>query len=410
VRHRVRLSLAGLALVLGFASAAAWAHENPRLAAVDYHVATYAQEPARARLAGFDLAILSFWRGFGAARVRGVVDDLRHRHPGMLLGQYTILNEVQGRASRNEAGYDLVEKLDRQGWWLRNAGGDRVQWTSAYGAYEANLTAGAAPDADGMRWPEWKATRDVREVFSQWPSLDFVFVDNVFERPRVRAVWRAGGREEGGDSAEFDREVRRGYVSYFNRLRSLRPGVLLIGNVDSDLSSPEYHHVLDGAFLENLIGRPWSIESRQGWPTMMHRYRSVSRQVRRPDLVIFHMTAAPTDYRLMRYGLASCLMGDGYFAFSADRGTSVPWFDEYDVELGRALGPAEPVPGGAASLRRFEHGMAVVNPGPNPVVVHLPSGYAHLRGSQDKTVNNGEPVDELPLPPRDGVILVRARP
>jgi hypothetical protein len=383
------------------------ARENPRLAAVDYQVQTYGDEATRARLAGFDLAILSFWRGYGAPRVTRVVDDLHHRHPGMLLGQYTALNEVQAQAKRDDANRDLVEKLDQQGWWLHDAQGERVRWTSTYGNDEVNLTSGATPDDHGLRWPQWKAERDVHQVFNQWPSLNFVFVDNVFEQPRVRAVWRAGGREEGKDSAEFAREMRRGYLSYFDRLRSLLPGVPLIGNVDSDLSSPEYHHALDGAFLENLIGRRWSIESQQGWGAMMHRYRAVSQQVRRPELVIFHMTAGANDYRLMRYGLASCLMGDGYFAFSADGSTSVPWFDEYDVDLGAAQGPAEPVVDGAATWRRFARGMAVVNPGPNPVVVHLPPGYAHIKGSQDPTVNNGEPVSELRLPPRDGVILVK---
>lgn len=407
-KRMTRLVSACVALVCSVGAMAAAARENPKLAGVDYHVSDYAKEATKARLANFDLVVLSFWRAYGAARVAAVANDLHRRHPGIIVGQYTAVNEVAGSDRRDDANQDLVQKLDRENWWLRNPRGDRVQWTSAFNAYDVNMTAWVHPDEDGLLWPQWKARRDVREVFRQWPSLDLVFVDNVFNAPRTRAAWRS----EGHDDAPSDRDVaaamRRGYVSYIDEVRKLMPGTWLIGNVDHDLAAPEYRKALDGAFLESLIGRPWSIETRAGWPAMMSRYRAVSSEVRRPGLVIFHMSGGASDYRLMRYGLTSCLMGDGYFAYSADQGPSTPWFDEFDVDLGRATDVGAPVPGGDAWMRHFQHGVAIVNPGPQPAIVSLPAGYRHLAGRQDTFVNDGSVAREVRVPPRDGVILLKA--
>lgn len=384
------------------------ARDNPRLAAIDYQVATYNQPAVRVRLADFDLLVLGFWRGYGAARIAPIVKDLRSRHPGIRIGQYTVLNEVPGGTRPDEANHDLIEKLDRENWWLRDDSGNKLQWTSAFNAYDVNLTAWVKPDENGMTWPQWKAQRDVKQLFAPWPSLDFVFLDNVFHAPRERAVWRAGAGLAARDDAAVAASLRRGYVSYVQALRHEVPDLPVIGNVDHDLSAPEYHHVFDGAFLESLIGRRWSIEGTRGWLAMMARYRNVSTQVRDPRLVVFHMSGSASDYRLMRYGLASCLMGDGLFAYSADDAPMPPWFDEFDVDLGPAEGGAQQAPGGDAWMRRFARGLVVVNPGPQPAVVALPPGYKHLKGTQVPEVNNGEAVRELRLAPRDGVILMRS--
>lgn len=392
------------ALAATVAPAPASAKDNPRVAAVDYRAASYVEEATRERLARFDLVVLGFWRAYGDAKLRSVVLDLRKRHPGILLGQYTAINEVQGSAGPNEAATDLVRKIDAANWWLRDARGGRVQWTSRYNNFELNLGPWAPPDEDGLRWPQWKARRDVDQVFSHWPGLDFVFIDNVFEKPRVRAVWRTGGDEQ--DPASAAPLARQGYVDYVKQLRDLMPDMRVMGNVDNDLSSPEYRGVFDGAFLEAAIGRNYSLETWRGWPALMARYRSVSRSVKDPRLVVFHVTGRADDYQAMRYGLASCLMGDGTFAYAGADDGSTPWFDEFGVELGRALEPAHAA-SGSAWMRRFARGIAIVNPGPGPAIVEVPPGFAHLAGTQDPQVNDGKPAREVTLRPRDGILLVR---
>ena len=42
-----------------------------------------------------------------------------------------------------------------------------------------------------------------------------------------------------------------------------------MGNTDGDLSEPEYAGQLEGAFLEGLMGKSWSIETWGGWSKVM---------------------------------------------------------------------------------------------------------------------------------------------
>ena len=112
-----------------------------------------------------------------------------------------------------------------------------------------------------------------------------------------------------------------------------------------------------------------------------------------PKLVAFHQNGSPTDYKALRYGLASCLLDDGYFAFTDDaKGYSgVVWFDEYDAKLGQAVTPPATTAWQKGVYRRdFENGIALVNPrGNGPVEVTLEEDFRRLDGKQAPTVNNG---------------------
>jgi hypothetical protein len=112
----------------------------------------------------------------------------------------------------------------------------------------------------------------------------------------------------------------------------------------------------------------------------------------------------------MRYGLASCLMDNGYYMFSSlakDHEAQI-WFDEFDIDLGRAIDPPQSDAWrSGVYMRRFEFGMALVNPKGNGTrTVQIPEGYQRFSGTQDPATNNGQPVDSVTLRERDGLILV----
>lgn len=143
---------------------------------------------------------------------------------------------------------------------------------------------------------------------------------------------------------------------------------------------------------------------------MMKRYRNVEKNLRGPRIVGFNVWGNPADFRFFRYALASCLMGDGYFNFTDEkRGySSVPWFDEYDVKLGKALGPWVEKPWRDGVWRRdFEGGVVLLNPGDQTLSIELESGLKRIAGKQDPVTNNGQAVSKVLLPPRDGLILVK---
>lgn len=69
--------------------------------------------------------------------------------------------------------------------------------------------------------------------------------------------------------------------------------------------------------------------------------------------------------RRLRALLASCLLADGYFSFTdKSRGySSVPWFEDYELELGKAITAPPDAPWRDGVWRRdFERGVALVNP------------------------------------------------
>jgi hypothetical protein len=213
-----------------------------------------------------------------------------------------------------------------------------------------------------------------------------------------------------GKDADVAAAFRRALAAHWEAAARLQPDKLLIGNPDGDLSEPEFKGRLHGAFIEGLMGKSWSIEKRLGWQAAMERYRTVRTNLRPPAIVGFNVWGRADDYRFMRYALASCLLGDGYFSFTDERVgyKSVPWFDEYDVRLGRAL---EPMPVAAWSngvyRRRYEHAMVLVNPQPTPRSVTVEPGWRRLRGSQAPEVNDGSDARTFTMRAGDGLILVR---
>ena len=121
------------------------------------------------------------------------------------------------------------------------------------------------------------------------------------------------------------------------------------------------------------------------------------------------------NYRKMRYGLTTALMGDGFFSYeisTAGHGRlGLYWFDEYDNAgagrgyLGHPSGPARSV---ALNVwrRDYQRGIALVNPDTVAHTVSLGSCFRKIRGTQAPAINNGSLVTAVTLQPRDGIILL----
>ena len=200
--------------------------------------------------------------------------------------------------------------------------------------------------------------------------------------------------------------------SHWSTAAALAPDTLRMGNVDSDLSQPEYRQQLPGAFLEALLGKSWSIGrvGGPGWSAMMARYFTTTANLRAPAMVGFNVWGDPGDYKFFRFAFTSCLLGNGHFSFTEDaKGySSVPWFDEYEAALGAPVDAASyAVWSNGVVRRRYERAMVLVNPSSEPRTVTIEPGWRRLLAKQDPVSNNGQPVSSLTLASRDGIILVR---
>jgi hypothetical protein len=363
-------------------------------------------------LARLDVAILGFhpgWRGdTDGSIIRQAVLAMKAHNPALKVGQYTILNESTDDPAKT-ANDDIIVKLDEMDWWLRDAEGNKKQWTPMYSAYDINSTEWTPADANGERYPQWLARRNHARYFAPIPEIDVWYFDGVMQKSRVgQADWRREGVNVASDTPEIAEAFRRGHVEHWAAAAALAPTRLLLGNTDNDLSSPQYQGQLPAAFLESLMGKSWSIEQR-GWTTMMERYFTVTANLRAPALVGFNVSGPVDDYRFFRYAFTSCRLGNGHFSFTdiLVGHSSVPWFDEYEVAFGAAKDPPSLLPwSNGVYRRRYEKAMVLVNPNTDARTVTVTTGWRRLLAKQDPVVNNGAAVKTLTIGPKDGIVLV----
>jgi len=387
----------------------------PRLLGMNIGKKIYDNPAYQARLARLDVVILGFPPDWDASHpadpMTAVVGNLKRLNPLIKVGQYTILNEAYDHRSF-PSDEDIHSEIEKNHWWLRNAKGQQVQWTTKYGTYEVDIGEWAKPNEQGQRYSEWLAERQNRVYFKDHPEFDIWYCDNVMQRSRVTADWDHDGRDDDPTDPRIQAVFRSGMARYWTALRALQPKLILMGNTDGDLSQPEYRRKLDAAFIEGWMGRSWSIEHRQNWTAAMALYRTTRSNLPDGAILGVNVQGAANDYQFLRYAMASCLMDDGYFSY-ADRATiysSVSWFDEFDAPLGRAKTQPPTQPWKQGVWRRdFEGGIALVNPTDAPVTVTIEQGFRRLTGKQAPEVNNGKAATEVTLDKKDGIILVRDR-
>lgn len=424
--HPRLLCAAGAALLLlSTAAIAADKPPFPRLAGVnnggDHN---YDDSAYQAQLAKLNFSILGYWVGWekshGGMTMEQVVRNIHAINPQSKVFLYENSMEASSGHATQMAVFD---KVDQMKWWAyaRGSGGEPL--LSPYGARTGqennlvNTTLFTPRDSSGYQYWEWHARWVVQQYYKPNPSIAGFFEDNVYWRPRVDVDWNRDGVTDLKTSPEAGRWLREGYRKRFELLRQLMPGKLLIGNV-ADWGAkaavvPELQGVLNGGLMEGLLGASYSPEKWGSWTEMMRWYRKTMAAIGEPKLVAFHQMGSQTDYQALRYGLASCLMDDAYFAFNdaAAGYGSVAWFDEYNAKLGQAVAPPSTAPWQNGVYRRnFENGIALVNPrGNGPVEVVLEEDFKRIAGKQAPTVNNGQLTRKVKLNDRDGIILLRVK-
>jgi hypothetical protein len=382
----------------------------------------YGDAAYQADLAKLRVVIVGAWPGWGSGSkttLEQAVRGIKKINPNTLVFQYVNSMEVSA-TDASVAPY--FAKVDAMKWWL-NVPGSTDKILSEYGVqtgksvFQINNTLFTAKDSDGYQEWEWQAHWVVDQYYIKAPSLDGFFEDNVFYQPRIAGDWNRDGVKD--TPAAASKWLQEGYRARFALLHKLMPGKFIIGNIadigkkDAEISTLK--GALDGGLIEGLLGSNYSQEKFTGWADMMRQYRKTMDAIAEPKLVLFHNVGTATDYQSLRYGLASCLLDDAYFAFTdtAQGYGSVAWFDEFDVKLGKAISPPALTAWQKGVYRRdFEGGVALVNPKGNGAQdVTIENGFSHLSGKQAPSINDGKPVSTIHLLDRDGVILLRvARP
>jgi hypothetical protein len=418
------LATAALTLLVSLSATAADSPPFPRLAGVNNGSPhNYGDAAYQAKLAKLNFSLLNIWSGYesNGQTMEQVVRNIKAINPDTKVFLYENSMEVE----ENQPSWAVVfDKVDKMKWWAFPRGGDGTAMLSEFGKqtsksfYQINTTLFTPRDSSGYQAWEWHARWVVQQFYKPNPSIDGFFEDNVFWRPRVDADWNRDGVTDAQDSPQAGKWLREGYRKRFELFRTLMPGKLMIGNIAdwgrSTAVLTELDQTLNGGFIEGIVGASYSPEQWGSWSEMMRWYRKTMAAIAEPKLVGFHQMGSPTDYRALRYGLGSCLLDNGYFAFTdkAKGYSGVVWFDEYDSKLGQAVMPPATTAWQKGVYRRdFQNGIVLVNPkGNGAIEVTLEEDFKRLSGTQDPTVNNGAVTRKLVLQDRDGIILKRIKP
>lgn len=383
---------------------------TPKVAAVDY--STDSSATNQAFVARFPFAIIGARVG---TTLQSFTNGIHAINPSTQMAAYTVPTElVCNQPPSTDYSYALWNHTQSTDWWLRKADGTRSQWTTSYGACDINLTAWAKRDGSGYTWQQYKAQYDHDHSFSLAPNVAYVFSDNAWAKPRVDADFKRIGTNQLRTESDIVTAQRVGQVAFWDAIKS--HGRKVIGNADNDLTSTEFAGQLHGAFFEGAMGKSWSIETWSSWEAMRDQYQSMIDNTSE-HLVFLQVYGSPTDYQMMRYGLCSALMVDGgYYVYLPSSGTlKSAWYDEYEAPIGVPLyaAPTAPYPvaqggDGIYWRRTYSNGLVLVNPSKTQTAhATIPAGYKRLQGTQDPTVNNGQVVTSVTLPPRSGLLLIK---
>lgn len=299
--------------------------------------------------------------------------------------------------------YKLLSGI-KDDMWLRDQNGKHVSFWLDFWMLNVSDYPGAS-----FRWNDYLSDFVVDELLSSglW---DGVFYDNAW----TGIHWINNGNidiDADGvlDSKnKIDSEWKAGMQKLFELTRQkINKDIIIVGNGDSG-----FYDVMNGSYMENFL------EDAQYWPEKMRLYGLSAQNSLDPAFAMLGNTNSnnlnSNNYKKMRFGLSSALLEDGYYAFDAGSNTHSEtwWYDEYNVDLGEALGNSKSKNNYNTYQpdvwqRDFTNGLALVNSTAQAKTIELGGDYEKIHGIQDPNTNDGSIISETVIDGYDGLILLK---
>lgn len=288
-------------------------------------------------------------------------------------------------------------------WWLKDGSENQVSIWS--GTSALNLNSG---------WTDYLATFAQQKIYATglWDGIFFDEVQDSIDWVGAVDTDRDG---QADTASTANANWEKGFQNLFSKARAAlgtSATIIINGSSNADFQSS-----VNGRMFESFP-TPWEGDGK--WATVMQHYLDLESDVGYDPTFILNAdtgnTGTSTDFKDVRFGLASTLLGDGYFGY--DYGTSSHaqlWqYDEYDAYLGEPKGDPEDVLNPTNETmkksvweRDFENGKVIVNATDAAQTVRLDGEYEKLHGTQDATVNNGSFVTQVSVGAQDGLLLLR---
>lgn len=357
-----------------------------------------------AKLAKWDVVVLDMDQ---QARFPDKLREIKRLNPNIKLLAYVSAGEISSLRAQDLPSFPgrrLTESIP-EAWYLHRASGERISWWPGNQILNASSLG---QQVNGQRWQDFIGPF-IRDQILSTGLWDGVFLDSAYAAitPFAGVDVDMNGDHVVDPARQNDEAYGRGMRTLVQGVRqAVGPRFLIMNN-----SSAAYASIANGALFENF--------PRDGWAWPFAEFRRSLGENPVPKLSALNTNTGnqerPNDYRLMRYGLTSALVGDGYFSFDAgDAGHHRTWwYDEYDVSLGVPRAAARVVRGPtrgaypAVWVREYAAGTVLVNSTRQAETIVLNGEHERLAGGQDPATNNGEIVQRVSIPPEDGVVLLR---
>lgn len=381
----------------------------PRLA--NYFLKWEVSSAEAKELAKWDLLILDMEV---AENSPAQLKKIRQLNPNVIILAYITSQEIldniddYGSATLRQ---ELASGLS-DGWWIHDQNGKTISnwpYTSMF-----NLTDGAIPDANGKRFndylPEFVANKIAASGL--W---DGVFYDNTWGD----VSWVNGGRMDLDNNGVNDAPAQADAAWAAGFKKMLAKTRLLTGNdfiiVGNGRVYDGYQSIINGMMLESF---PSFWENGGTWAGSMKTYLKLPNLNPAPAVSVLNtIDKDQFDYQHLRYGLASALMGSGFFSFDYDISNhgQTWWYDEYDVNLGPPSSrPFNLLANASEDIkpglwrRDFKNGVAIVNStDKKQTYALLKEELQKISGAQAPTINSGAKINYIQLAPQDGLVLLK---
>ncbi len=293
----------------------------------------------------------------------------------------------------------------KESWWLKDPQGRPV-------FFNTKNPDVSRPDIRMINplseWSNFLPTFIKKEILSVglWDGVFFDMVDSTID-------WMNNGDIDLDNDGRRDDPIALNLAWQMGLEQILRASRALLGDkiiVINGSSYQGFQPYVNGRMFESFPA-PWL--GKEAWTYSMQDYLSLPQKVSPPSLFIIntsHSPQAPLEQE-MRFGLASMLLGNGYF--SIDNGIAshqeLYWFKEYEQKLGAPLSSLTSIsPRGVLYQRRlgpgvwrrdFEQGMALVNSSSTPKTVILEGDFE---------ITDHSMLSRLTLGPNDGAMLLKS--
>ncbi len=361
-----------------------------------------------AEIAKFDLLIGGVWANWGDEKSRKALAD--NMAAVRKLNPYIIILDFSSSAPY---AYPKDESFPKDGWLLQPDGSRIAGWP---GTQMINLTKPSVID--------WLVVRSVASVREK--GFDGTFIDCMGSGFDWWACNIDGGAKyevdaDGDGKADERAWLDRTWVAAKTELarevrEALGPDAIFMTNQAGEWGLP----TMNGILLEDYLD--YVLDGNSPWERVLRDYLAWTATPHKPCVTTIVSSSGvqpPFDpwsslneagrtallehgrglKQRMRFGLATTLMGDGYFAYDLHtrwRGQRW-WYPEYDAPLGYPRSVAAAQPDGTWR-REFDGGTVVVN----PTAFDAQMSFADRRSD----VSGGKVSQAFVIPRSDGRIFI----